>query len=222
MDTKAYNGWTNYETWCVHLWLTNEEGSYRYWMEEARRHVAEAPDQMCARDWDYTIPKAASYTLSEQLAYELEHAEILKAASMYTDLLVAALESVEWREIAEAFVSEVDVPKSETSADSEPDQKEPSKIVRVLGLAPRFPLGRVVGTPGVLAVVSAEEMATALSRHERGDWGLVCTEDRAANEQAVIEGARLLSVYESHDHTRYWIITEWDRSVTTVLLPSEY
>src|SRR4051794_18704009 len=42
-EPERYNGWANYETWCVHLWLTNEEESYRYWREEARRHRGEAP-----------------------------------------------------------------------------------------------------------------------------------------------------------------------------------
>jgi hypothetical protein len=41
--TKRHNGWANYETWCVHLWLSNEEGSYRYWRDEVRRQRSEAP-----------------------------------------------------------------------------------------------------------------------------------------------------------------------------------
>ncbi|MEM7387300.1 MAG: type I restriction endonuclease subunit M [Verrucomicrobiota bacterium] len=65
-------------------------------------------------------------------------------------------------------------------------------------------------------------MLKALARHERGDWGEVCTEDRAENEEALRRGGRLLSVYRTEEGTRFYIITEADRSSTTVLLPDEY
>jgi hypothetical protein len=92
-------------------------------------------------------------------------------------------------------------------------------IVLITG---KFPLGRLTATPGVLAAIPNEEIQTALSRHSNGDWGLLDAEDLKANDRALIEGTRLLSAYESTDHTRFWIITEWDRSVTTILLPEEY
>ena len=87
---------------------------------------------------------------------------------------------------------------------------------------PLFPLGRTVATPGVLDAIPAKEITLAISRHERGDWGLVCEDDRAENELSLKEGFRLMSVYESGGGVRFWIITEADRSVTTVLLPDEY
>ncbi len=86
----------------------------------------------------------------------------------------------------------------------------------------RFTLGQVVATPGALEAVPLEEMAAALQRHARGDWGELCSEDRAENELAVREGFRLLSSYRTAEGAKYWIITEADRSVTTVLLPEEY
>jgi len=89
-------------------------------------------------------------------------------------------------------------------------------------LNPLFPLGRVVATATALASISSEEIAKALSRHARGDWGDLCAEDQALNTQGVSDGSRLLSAYESAEGTRFWIITEWDRSATTVLLPSDY
>ena len=61
-----------------------------------------------------------------------------------------------------------------------------------------------------------------LDRHQRGNWGDVCEEDREANEQALKDGDRLLSVFHGPLGTKFYIITEWDRSYTTVLLPSEY
>jgi hypothetical protein len=86
----------------------------------------------------------------------------------------------------------------------------------------RFRLGRLVSTPGALEHVSHGEMLRAVARHTTGDWGTVCSEDAEANEAAVHERARLLSAYTTEDGVRFWIITEADRSVTTVLLPEEY
>ncbi|HRJ27381.1 MAG TPA: hypothetical protein PLO61_07725 [Fimbriimonadaceae bacterium] len=61
-----------------------------------------------------------------------------------------------------------------------------------------------------------------IGRHASGDWGEVCDEDRASNEEALVEGLRLMSVYTSTSGLTFWIITEWDRSITTVLLPEDY
>jgi hypothetical protein len=66
------------------------------------------------------------------------------------------------------------------------------------------------------------DVLAALGRHVRGDWGDVDDEDWQANERALTEGTRLLSVYRSGGGVKFWVITEWDRSVTTVLLPSDY
>lgn len=87
---------------------------------------------------------------------------------------------------------------------------------------PRFPLGRLFTTPGALEVLGGwEQVLLLLSRHVRGDWGEVCADDRAANEQALQNGERLLSAYTVNGK-RVWIITEADRSATTVLLAEEY
>ena len=85
-----------------------------------------------------------------------------------------------------------------------------------------FKLGQTVKTRGVDAQIDHNEILTALSRHVAGDWGDVCKEDAAMNDDAVKNGNRILSSYEAKDGTKFWIITEWDRSVTTVLLPEEY
>jgi hypothetical protein len=95
---------------------------------------------------------------------------------------------------------------------------------------PRFRLGQIVSTPGALeAFQQAGEIPSAfLRRHAACDWGELCPEDRRANDAAVRhEGdperqARVLSAYRLKDQTKIWIITEWDRSATTILLPSEY
>ena len=88
--------------------------------------------------------------------------------------------------------------------------------------AEKFSLGRVVATPGALAKVPDDEIQSALSRHHHGDWGEVCKADWQANEQGLVEGDRLLSVFRTKAGVRFYIITEHDRSATTVLLPDEY
>jgi hypothetical protein len=92
-------------------------------------------------------------------------------------------------------------------------------------LTPIVTLGQVVATPQALAALVAADVSpdSFLARHQRGDWGDVGNEDQNANDQALIEGARLLSVYTvPGSGQKIWVITEWDRSSTTLLLPSEY
>ena len=85
-----------------------------------------------------------------------------------------------------------------------------------------FQLGRTVMTQGVNCDVDQTDVMAAITRHLSGDWGDVCAEDKKANDEAVKVGDRILSSYEDSKGTKFWIITEYDRSVTTVLLPSEY
>jgi hypothetical protein len=89
---------------------------------------------------------------------------------------------------------------------------------------PLFELGQVVATPGAFATLESEGInpAELVGRHVTGDWGDLSPSDWAANDQAVKDGERLLSSYRLSGGAKVWIITEWDRSVTTLLLPSEY
>jgi hypothetical protein len=86
-----------------------------------------------------------------------------------------------------------------------------------------LPLGRVVATPGALRVLSeiGEDPFDLLARHALGDWGELCAFDRRQNEIALRDGYRVLSSYDVLED-RVWVITEADRSVTTILLPEEY
>lgn len=88
----------------------------------------------------------------------------------------------------------------------------------------RFPLGRILATPGALAALEAAGHTPLefLHRHVRGDWGEVDDHDRRANDLAVQHGLRVLSAYRTRRGTRLWVITEADRQVTTLLLPEEY
>lgn len=86
----------------------------------------------------------------------------------------------------------------------------------------KFPIGRMMATPGAINSVPPSEMTQALRRHARGDWGDLSDEDLYANDMAVHDESRLLSAYRTKTGTKFWIITEADRSATTVLLPEEY
>jgi len=86
----------------------------------------------------------------------------------------------------------------------------------------KFRLGHLVSTPNALSQLPNEEILTAIQRHQFGDWGDVDEHDRRENDRALSEGTRLLSVYHTADGVKFWIITEADRSVTTVLMPEDY
>ncbi len=87
-----------------------------------------------------------------------------------------------------------------------------------------FELGQVVATPAALRVIQeAEQSPTAfLDRHVTGDWGELGDEDKQANERALREGLRILSAYTTSAGVTLWVITEADRSASTMLLPHEY
>ena len=97
---------------------------------------------------------------------------------------------------------------------------------------PTFPTGQIVATRGVYDLASqnpdfAKFVQKSLNRHVKCDWGDVDDEDREANNRSVKEGTRLLSAYNDdcfprHGISTIWIITEADRSVTTILFPDEY
>jgi len=87
-----------------------------------------------------------------------------------------------------------------------------------------FPLGQIVATSGALRVFREVHLAPYdfLNRHARGDWGDIDKHDKHANDTALVSGNRLLSAYQLPEGNRLYIITEADRSSTTLLLPEEY
>lgn len=94
---------------------------------------------------------------------------------------------------------------------------------------PKFPLGKCVSTTGALEALeqSGQSPFDFIVRHSVGDWGDVCTDDKEANEQSLLDGSRLLSAYRTKKGVKLWIITEaaddrGNRAATTILLPSEY
>ena len=86
----------------------------------------------------------------------------------------------------------------------------------------KFNLGQVVITRAAKAALIPEDVLKSLNRHELGDWGDVCAADHEENELSLREGFRLFSVYHDSAGRKFWIITEADRSATTVMLPEDY
>lgn len=87
---------------------------------------------------------------------------------------------------------------------------------------PRFSLGRICITPAAMDLLSPSEIEAALVRHRNGDWGNVNVQDRQENDFSVANGFRVISSYSTCRGEPFWIITEADRSYTTILLPSDY
>jgi hypothetical protein len=108
MNEKEYNGWTNYETWAVALWMDNEQGSHTYWRqqaEECRRNAIEG-DSIQERQ------RAARGVLADRIQEEFEEASPLKEqTTLYSDLLTAALGEVDWQEIAEHLLEYISQPE---------------------------------------------------------------------------------------------------------------
>lgn len=97
-------------------------------------------------------------------------------------------------------------------------------ISRPQFIAPKFKLGRILATPGALTALEAagKNHCEYLTRHVRGDWGTLTKHDQDENEFAMDKDLRLLSSYPLPNGTQLWVITEADRSATTLLLPEEY
>jgi hypothetical protein len=88
----------------------------------------------------------------------------------------------------------------------------------------KFALGRLVATPRALTALaeSGQSPMDFVSHHLVGDWGTVCPEDWRLNDDALVDGSRIISAYQTLRGAPIWVITEADRSVTTILLPEEY
>jgi hypothetical protein len=89
---------------------------------------------------------------------------------------------------------------------------------------PKFDIGQLVATPDAIQALSRNgtDDSQYVRRHQGGDWGDVSEEESQANEYALTQDLPIMSVYTLKDGTRLWIITEADRSATTILLPTEY
>jgi hypothetical protein len=99
---SGYNGWANYETWAVKLWIDNDEGSQEYWLDAARDARSTVN-----RSQVLTDAENARYTLADRLKDEFEDANPVQGSSLWADLMNAALGSVDWSEIAQSLLDDV-------------------------------------------------------------------------------------------------------------------
>ena len=86
----------------------------------------------------------------------------------------------------------------------------------------KFQLGQIVATPNALDHLTQDEIRSGIIRHQSGDWGDLDADDRKENDLALERGTRLLSAYQAGNGVKFWIITEGDKSSTTVLMPEDY
>jgi hypothetical protein len=103
-----------------------------------------------------------------------------------------------------------------------PDSGDNLNSLRLCSLRPKVPLGRLLITPGALGTLSDSDIHGALFRHIRRDWGDVNETDWKENNFSLVNGFRIVSSFKSERGEPFWIITEADRSATTILLPQEY
>ncbi len=124
---KTYNGWSNYETWNVKLWLDNEQSSYSYWQEATREAIEEASEgglsayAKLTGTEIFTPKERAILTLERRLKEEIENDTPDLGASMWSDLLNAALSEVDWHEIATSMIE--DEPWPETAEQTEEEEE---------------------------------------------------------------------------------------------------
>jgi hypothetical protein len=113
---------------------------------------------------------------------------------------------------------------SSTNADAGDNDYSPSgrTAVATVTANTRVPLGRTVVTANASNILSDTDIEEALARHKAGDWGEVCESDWKTNDDAIKQGFRVLSAYTSTADDKFWVITEADRSCTTVLMPDDY
>lgn len=95
-------------------------------------------------------------------------------------------------------------------------------MIIIVTVAPKFPLGEMFATANAVASFPSGTLLGCLNRHAAGDWGDLDPEDRSANEAALSSGGRLFSSYRVAENAKLWVITEHDRSATTILLPEDY
>ena len=105
-ETEKYNGWTNYETWAVNLWISNVESSYRYWRKQAALQRKKAVECSRVKDGIWTEGKAAVFHLADQMRDEISEETPELEASVYSDLLSSALGEVNWEEIAGSWMED--------------------------------------------------------------------------------------------------------------------
>ena len=112
-DDKRYNGWTNYETWVVKLWMDNDQGEQELYEYQAVECYERAKDDRAYES--QTQLERATCLFADSLKDEFEEANPVTGASVWSDLMTAALGEVNWYEIAESILGDCELPKDDES-----------------------------------------------------------------------------------------------------------
>jgi len=104
--SETYNGYANYETWAVALWLGNDFGSYGYWRRAAIEEKQEAPNCWQVRERVWPADRAATFRLAARIEEDVTEGAPELPPSLYSDLLTSALGSVDWHQVAETFLED--------------------------------------------------------------------------------------------------------------------
>lgn len=104
---QKYNGWNNFETWLVALWLDNDCSTYRAWREEALECWKTAAQSDRVLKWNWSRHEGATFQLAELLENAVREGSSIEESGLYADLLNAALSDVDWREIASHYLADV-------------------------------------------------------------------------------------------------------------------
>lgn len=207
MENEKLNEWTNYETSAVAHWIMNDRINRQRWDELAQQSVklSSRPEEL--------YDDAVAF-LADELKFVIGRSVPQELMEIHRDLVFAALGKVDWAQIAKNCLGIVTV--IETAAEIWNGPRPGSDA------EPKFSLGQIVTAEGASGTIDVRNIQEALARHQRGDWGDCCADDWQANDDALRDGHGLHSIYRSWRGNVFWILTEPDRAVTTVLLPSEY
>src|SRR3954463_9068057 len=108
MESEKFEGFANFETFCVYSWLANDRGTNRYWRRQAWKQLKRASDSAQVKEGTWTESAAAKFNLADQLERELNEAAPIGMIDMYTELMMAGLDRVEWAELAETFLADTE------------------------------------------------------------------------------------------------------------------
>jgi hypothetical protein len=181
------NGYTNYQTWCVALWLAVHKPIWSYWHETARQEANACQGLAIEETEDIT-----SYNLEVRLKAEVTTVALLQEHNLYSDLLADALHQVHWGEITWDILKglEIDIPPETFS-----------------GWEPAFAAGTFSQSPDAWEVTRPERLA-ALSRHVRGDWGLADSEQAVRSGHALLHGGAIVSLHQTETGKLFRLVTE--------------
>ena len=104
---EKYNGWINYETWLVSLWMSNEESCYEYWRERTREHLLAAESDNLVIQGVLKVQQTARYNLATELEDETRESGPTEENGLFVDLLNAAFSRIDWQEIADNWITEI-------------------------------------------------------------------------------------------------------------------